>query len=170
MLRKIILKIKTKLALKKGDEHISEAYANAKKIGLLYSFDAERKSGVIEELITKFESDQKDVHTMTFVPAKSGETPEYAFFTEKDLGANGKWKNESVKEFSDQNFDFLVSLDWDVNKYTQHILATSRSKCRVGRYEEGKSQFFEFMITPKDDHYQGYLKELYHYLTNVRNG
>ena len=171
MIKKIFLKIRTALALKSNDTNrVSETYAKAKSIGLLYTYNESLSQGLITGLIEKLESDGKSVHTMTFVPFKYGETPEYAYFNEKDMGTNGNWKNETVEKFRDNPFDFLISLDWNINKYTQNILAASRAKCRVGRYEEAKSQYFELMINPKGENYEGFLKELYHYVTNVRNG
>jgi hypothetical protein len=171
MIRKLFLKIKTALALKSNDAiRVSEAYANAKAIGLLYSYNESVSQSKIDELIEKLEADGKSVHTVTFVPVKTGETPEYAYFNENDLAANGNWKNEGVESFRDNPFDFLISLDWNINKYTQNILAASRAKCRVGRFEEEKSQYFELMINPKDEKYESFLKEVYHYVTNVRNG
>lgn len=172
MIGKFLLKIKTALALKKNDAlRVSDAYKEARKIGLLYSLDEDRTKNMLDELIGKFESDQKKVRTMTFVPvAAKIESPGYAYFNEKDLNAKGNWSKDTVEQFRNEPFDFLVSLDWNQNKYTQNILAGSKAKCRVGRYEEGKSQYFELMINPSDDKYESYLGEVYHYLTNVRNG
>ncbi|WP_420580610.1 DUF6913 domain-containing protein [Reichenbachiella sp.] len=172
MIRKLLLKIKTALALKKNDAiRVSDAYKEAKKIGLLYTLDDNRSDETLAEIITKFESDQKEVSTMTFVPkAAKRPDPDYAFFNEKDLNAKGNWSKVAVSDFKNEPFDFLVSLDWNQNKYTQNILAGSKAKCRVGRYEEGKDQYFEMMIIPEDDKYASYLTQVYHYLTNVRNG
>lgn len=172
MIRKILLKIKTALELKKNDAiRVSDAYKEAKHIGLLFSLDEHRPKEVLDDLITKFESDQKLVSTMTFVPiAAKLPDPGYAYFNEKDLNAKGNWSKESVSQFRKEPFDFLVSLDWNQNKYTQNILAGSKAKCRVGRYEEGKDQYFEMMINPNDDKYAKYIEQVYHYLTNVRNG
>ncbi|MEO9802288.1 MAG: hypothetical protein ABJF04_03525 [Reichenbachiella sp.] len=172
MIGKFLVKIKTALALKRNDAiRVSDAYKEAKKIGLLYSLDDGRSSEMLENLISKFESDRKVVSTMTFVPvAAKLENPGYAYFNEKDLNTKGNWSKDTVEQFRKEPFDFLVSLDWNQNKYTQNILAGSKAKCRVGRYEEGKSQYFELMISPSDDKYESYLGEVYHYLTNVRNG
>lgn len=172
MLGKFLVRIKTALALKRNDAiRVSEAYKAAKKIGLLYTLDQNRAEDLLEELIKKFESDHKEVNTMTFVPVASKlENPPYAHFDEKDLNAKGNWSNDSVKDFRNEPFDFLVSLDWNQNKYTQNILAGSKAKCRVGRYEEGKNKYFELMISPGNEKYESFLDEVYHYLTNVRNG
>ena len=172
MIRKVLLKIKTALALKKNDAiRVSDAYKEAKKIGLIYTYDSTRPKSKVEDLIKNFEADQKQVSTMTFVPVSAKlADPGYAYFNEKDLNAKGNWSKDTVSQFRDEPFDFLVSLDWNQNKYTQNILAGSRAKCRVGRYEEGKDQYFEMMINPNDDKYASYLEQVYHYLTNVRKG
>ena len=172
MIRRIILKIKTAIALKKNVTiRVSDAYKEAKHIGLLYSLDKNRPKEMLDDLIAKFESDHKKVSTMAFVPvaAKLSDLG-YAYFNERDLNAKGNWSKDSVSQFRNEPFDFLVSLDWSQNKYTQNILAGSKAKCRVGRYEEGKNQYFEMMINPNDEKYATYLEQVYHYLTNVRNG
>lgn len=172
MIGKFLVKLKTALALKKNDAlRVSDAYKEAKSIGLIYSLDDNRSKDMLSRIIAKFESDNKEVSTMTFVPVAAKITdPGYAYFNEKDLNTRGNWTKETVTQFRNTPFDFLVSLDWSQNKYTQNILAGSKAKCRVGRYEEGKSQYFEMMINPSDDRYESYIDEVYHYLTNVRNG
>lgn len=172
MIRKALLKLKTALALKKNDAiRVSDAYREASKIGLLSTYDETRPKEAIEEFIQKLEADQKLVSTMTFIPvAAKIPDPEYAFFNEKDLNSKGNWRKEEVGRFKEEPFDFLISLDWNQNRYSQNILAGSRAKCRVGRYEEGKDQYFEMMINPNDDKYADFIQQLYHYLTNVRNG
>lgn len=172
MIGKLLIKIKTALALKKNDtERVSDAYKEAKKIGLILTFDETRPSAKVNDLVQKLEADQKQVSTMTFVPvAAKVPEPDFAFFNEKDLNTKGNWSKDVVRQFLTEPFDFIVSLDWNQNKYTQNILAGTKAKCRVGRYEEGKDQYFEMMINPNDDKYASYLEQVYHYLTNVRNG
>lgn len=172
MIRKAILKIKTALALKKGSPNrVSEAYKQASAIGLLYSYEKAEDEKPRRELIEKLEADGKKVSTMTFVGISQDIVdPEYAFFTEKDFNAKGSWSKPIVEGFIKQPFDFLISMDCQLNKYTQHILASSSSKCRVGKFEEGKSKYFELMINSGEMNYSAFLKSLYHYLTNVRNG
>lgn len=172
MIKKLLLKIKTALALKRNDTiRVSDAYKVAKKIGLLYSLDENRSDDALDELIKKFKSDKKKVSTMTFIPVSAKiKDPGFAYFNEKDLNTKGNWSKETVDQFRNEQFDFLVSLDWSQNKYTQNILAGSKAKCRVGRYEEDKSKYFELMISTGDDKYESFLDEVYHYLTNVRNG
>ena len=162
MIKKAILKIKTALALKKkGQNRISEAYKQAKSIGLIYSFESKENEKAQKEMIQRIEGDGKQVHTITYVDSSKGLTdPDYAFFTDKDLDAKGSWKNPIVEEFKKNPFDFLVSLDGELNKYTQNILAASAAKCRVGKFEEDKSQFFELMINPGELNYSAFLKSM----------
>ena len=53
---------------------------------------------------------------------------------------------------------------------TQNILAKSKAKCRVGRFEEGKSDYFEMMIDHKENNYDQFIDQVFHYIKNVRNG
>ncbi len=171
MIRKQLVKLRTKFALKRNDAiRISDGYVQAKSIGILHSHCDPTREQLIDNLQTRLKNDGKKVNRLVFVPRakKNGEKPQNSF-SEMSLKANGKWKDEEVKSFQDSVFDYLISLDWETNKYTRNILAACKAKCRVGRFEEEYSEYFELMLQHGDDNFEAYLDQLYHYLKNMRN-
>lgn len=171
MIGKYLVDLKTKFALKKNDAiRISDGYEHAKKIGVLYSNSSALELEVISELIGKIERDGIEVEAMTFVPnVKKTETFDFPFFTEHDLSPNGKWRKPEVDKFQNEAFDYLICLDEETNKYIRNILALSKAKCRVGKYEEGFDQYFELMIDYGEGNFERFVDQLFHYLKSVRN-
>lgn len=172
MIGKHLVKIATKFALRKNDAiRIADGYESASRIGVIYSYSDEAPLDSIGDFIKRIERDGKEVSTMSFISkAPKDESHDFAFFTERDLSANGKWKNEDVLVFVKEPFDYLISLDQENNKFFKHVLAASKAKCRVGCFEEDNSKYFELMINHGEDDYEAFLGQVYHYLTNMRNG
>ena len=172
MIGKYLIKLRTKFALKRNDAiRVSDGYQSAQKIGILYNIGNRTQENLIKDFVQKLKSDGKKVKNLVFVSkAKKKDEFAFSFFTESDFKPSGKWKKPEVEEFKLTPFDYLVSLDWETNKYTRNILAGAKAKCRVGRYEENFSQYYELMLQHNDDNFEAYLDQLYHYLKNMRNG
>jgi hypothetical protein len=172
MIGKYLVKLVTKFALKRNDAiRIADGYDQAVEIGVLYSLKEPKKMQRIQDFLQVLKRDGKKPVPLTFVPkVKKDEVHDYPHFTKKDLSTNGKWKNPLVKDFQEKPFDYLINLDWETNKFTRSILAVSKAKCRMGRFEEDNSKYFELMINHGDDNYDTYVDQVYHYLTNMRNG
>ncbi|MFY0627265.1 MAG: hypothetical protein JXR07_13275 [Reichenbachiella sp.] len=172
MIGKYLVKLKTKFALKRNDAiRISDGFQNAKKIGVIYTQSVDLDMEVVNEFIKKLESAGKTVQTITFISkVKKTDSFDFPFFTENDFSANGKWRKPEVENFKKEAFDYLISLDQETNKYTRNILASSKAKCRVGKFEEGFDQYFELMIDHSDNNFEAFIDQLFHYLKSVRNG
>ena len=61
----------------------------------------------------------------------SGESERF-IFTKKDISVTGTIKNDRISFFTDQAFDFLISLDSSQNINYKYILAVSKASCKVG--------------------------------------
>ena len=172
MIRKFVVKFMTKFALKRNKtERDSESYANAKRIGLVYSYVNDGQHHQVDGLRQKLVADGKSVETLVFTPrALKLDDFHEPCFTELDYSSKGKWKKDHVVAFKTTAFDYLICLDEEINKYIRNILASSKAKCRVGGYAEGNEAFFEFMINQRDMTYAQYLEQLYHYITQLKNG
>lgn len=171
MIRKLLIKLKTRFALKKDTLRGSDAYQSAKYFGVLYTLSDDKQINEVNDFLTSLKEDGKEVRTLVYIPKlKKGNVPSFSHFTDKDFSSLGKWVKEEVEEFKNESFDYLISLDSVINKFSKNILATSKSKCRVGRYEESTSSYFELMINHDGSNFPVFLQELYGYLKNVRNG
>lgn len=169
MIGKYLVKLRTKFALKKKAERGSKAYQDAKRFGILYTYSTEKNHKLAYEWIEELRKDGKEVEVITFIPkVKKDDTFDYPFFSERDFRNSG-WVKQEVVDFKEAAFDFLISLDKGLDKFTMNILATCKSKCRVGVYAEGFSQYFEMMINYDKDDFKSLLKEMHHYLKELRD-
>ncbi|MEO7992169.1 MAG: hypothetical protein ABI663_21640 [Chryseolinea sp.] len=142
------LKLRTNSSLKRNKTlRANLPYKQAHKIGIIFSVEDKIKHDAIKELIKKFEHDGKQVQVIEFLPDKK-ENYEFLFdfFSDKDLSFWGSITSENALKFSDTPFDFLYYIDATPNPLVMNLLARSKSKCRVGKFWDENSAFFELMI------------------------
>ena len=142
------LKIRTNNQLKKNkSQRASTPYTQAQTVGILFSVEDKQKHDHIKEFIHKLEHDGKKVQVLEYLPNKK-ENYEFMFdfFTLKEVSFWGNIESEKTLKFSDTSFDYLFCLDTELNPMLSYLLARSKSKCRVGKFNEGDKPFFEFMI------------------------
>lgn len=142
------LKTRTANQLKKNKSlRKSTDYKKAETIGILFSVEDKKKHDEVKEFIQKLQQDGKKVQVLEFLPEKK-ENPEFMFdfFTLKDVSFWGKIESAKTLKFSDTSFDYLFCLDTKLNPMISYILARSKSKCRVGKYDENVESLFELMI------------------------
>ena len=142
------LKIRTNNQLKENKAlRSSIPYKQAATIGILFSVEDKKKHDDIKELIHKLEHDGKKVQVLEYLPVKK-ENYEFMFdfFTINDISFWGKIESEKTLKFSDTPFDYLFCIDTEPNPMILYLLARSKSKCRVGRFQHEEKSFFEFMI------------------------
>jgi hypothetical protein len=142
------LKIRTNNQLKKNKSlRTNIPYKQALSVGVIFSVEDKQKHDQIKEFVHKLEHDGKKVQVLEYLPNKK-ENYEFLFdfFTIKDISFWGKIESEKTLKFSDTPFDYLFCLDTEQNPMLQYLLARSKSKCRVGKFNENGKSFFELMI------------------------
>lgn len=142
------LKTRTNNQLKKNKSvRKSTDYKKAETIGILFTVEDKKKHDDVKEFIQKLQQDGKKVQVLEFLPEKK-ENPEFMFdfFTIKDITFWGKIESAKSLKFSDTSFDYLFCLDTKLNPMISYVLARSKSKCRVGKYDETAEPLFELMI------------------------
>jgi hypothetical protein len=142
------LNIRTSNQLKKNKSlRASIPYKQALTVGVLFTVEDKKKHDDIKEFIHKLEQDGKKVQVLEYLPIKK-ENYEFLFdfFTLKDISFWGKIESEKTLKFSDTPFDYLFNLDTERNPMVLYLLARSKSKCRVGKFQEQEKSFFELMI------------------------
>ena len=145
------LKMRTTSALKKkGATRVSIPYKNAKTVGIIFSVEDKQKHDQIKEFVKHLEHDGKKVDVLEFLPKKK-ENYEflYDFFTDEDLSFWGRITSEKAIKFSNTPFDYLFYIDTQPNPLVLDVLARSKAACRVGKFNEPESEFFEMMIEDK---------------------
>jgi len=163
------LKIRTNSQLKKNKTpRSSTPYKRALSIGILFSVEDKQKHDHIKEFIHKLEHDGKKVQVLEYLPNKK-ENYEFMFdfFTLKDISLWGKIESEKTLNFSDTPFDYLFCLDTERNPMVLYLLARSKSKCRVGRFNDNEKTFFEFMID-SEGNTKNLIDGIYKYTTQLK--
>lgn len=142
------LNIRTNNQLKKNKSlRSSIPYKQALTVGVLFTVEDKKKHDDIKEFIHKLEQDGKKVQVLEYLPVKKDNYEfMFDFFTIKDISFWGKIESEKTLKFSDTPFDYLFCMDTERNPMVLYLLARSKAKCRVGRFQDKEKSFFELMI------------------------
>ena len=142
------LKMRTTTALRKSSvKRASTPYKHAESFGIIFSVEDRQKHDNIKDLIKRLEQDGKKVSVLEFLPKKK-ENYEFLFdfFTLEDLSFWGNINSEKAVKFSNTPFDYLFYIDSQSNPLVLNLLARSKAHCRVGKFNEAESPYFEMMI------------------------
>lgn len=142
------LNIRTNNQLKKNKSlRSSIPYKQALTVGVLFTVEDKKKHDDIKEFIHKLEQDGKKVQVLEYLPVKKDNYEfMFDFFTINDISFWGKIESEKTLKFSDTPFDYLFCMDTERNPMVLYLLARSKAKCRVGRFQDQEKSFFELMI------------------------
>jgi hypothetical protein len=163
------LRMRTYSALKKNNAHrASIPYKRAQSVGIIFSVEDKQKHDHIKEFIKNLELDGKKVQVLEFLPRKK-ENFEFLFdfFTDQDLSFWGKITSPLAMKFSDTPFDYLFYVDQESNPMVLHLLAACKAHCRVGRFAEPDSPYFELMIEHKGP-VKALIDSMYKYTKQLR--
>ena len=169
MLKSSFLNMRTRLALKKNRTlRGSVAWKKAQSVGIIFSVVDRQKHDDIKEMIRQLESDGKKVKVLEFLPPKK-ENFEFLFdfFTLEELSFWGKITSVRAIQFTMVPFDYLFYVDNEPNPMVLNILAESKAVCRIGKYNDGDSAFYELMIDAKGTT-RGLIDNMYKYTRQLR--
>jgi hypothetical protein len=161
--------MRTNQALKKNHSlRASLPYKQAVNIGVLFTVEDKQKHLEVKEFIHLLEQDGKKVQVLEYLPLKKENYEfKFDFFTIKDLSFWGKINSTPAQKFSDTPFDYLFYIDKESNPLALYLLATSKARCRVGRYLENEESFFEMMIG-QNGTTKGLLDTMYKYTKQLK--
>ena len=169
MFKMNFLKWRTDSALKKNKSlRSSLPYKQAKNIGIIFSVEDKQKHADIKEFIGHLETDGKQVKVLEFLPKKK-ENYEFLFdfFTIQDLSFWGSINSHHAEKFSETHFDYLFYVDNQSNPLVLNLLARCKARCRVGKFSEEESPFFELMIESKGST-KGLIDNMYKYTKQLK--
>jgi hypothetical protein len=169
MFKMNFLRMRTYQALKKNNSiRASIAFRKAQQVGILFSVEDKQKHNDIKEFIHQLEQDGKKVRVLEYLPLKQ-ENYEFMFdfFSVKDLDFWGKINSDSAQTFCETPFDYLYYIDREPNPMALYLLAACKARCRVGRFKEGESTFFELMIGQNGTN-KGLIETMYKYTKQLR--
>jgi len=169
MFKMTFLKIRTDSALKKNKtSRASMPYKQAASMGIIFSVEDKQKHEDIKEFVQQLERDGKKVQVLEFLPEKkTNHEFKFDFFTIKDLSFWGDLNATNALKFADTPFDYLFYIDKESNPLILHLLARSKAHCRVGKYNELESHYFELMIE-QNGTTKGLIETMYNYTRQLR--
>lgn len=148
---------------------------NAKRIGILYTLDDVPDYNLVSEFVSQLQHDHKEVKALGFVKNKAlvqRFLPKlsYDFFSKRDLTWFYKPIHTQVRDFIEKEFDLLIDLSLRETFPLQYIAGLSNALCRVGKFSEKNTEYYDFMIDLKpamttDD----FLGQIRHYLTVINS-
>lgn len=161
MIKSALLKQKCKkLAKQPQAEHLS--YRKASNIGILYN-SQEFGRELIDELADSIKGDGKELLTLAFTEKESGEK---FSFCRKDVSVSGNLMKKPMGLFTNQAFDFLISLDTSGDINYKYVLALSKAACKVGITTDTYKDLLLMSIKPSSTDSEG-MKDIVKYLKMI---
>ncbi len=163
------LKLRTSMAVKKNrNSHGSVAWKKAQSVGIIFSVVDRQKHDDIKEFIRQLEHDGKKVKVLEFLPQKK-ENFEFLFdfFTMEELSFWGKITSTRALQFMTMPFDYLFYIDQEPNPLVLSLMAESKATCRIGKFTETDSVFYELMIEHKGT-LKSLIDNMYKYTRQLR--
>ena len=146
-------KIRQALQLQAGVKRQTPNYDEANTVGILLKTNNLSMAQSIQKFISQLIKDGKRVSILHYI-GKNDPTIDLGFqhysFSEKQIDSLGNINLEVVETFIAQNFDFLYCVSKEDELPFQYILAKSKAKCRVGKFDSNPS-FYELMINLKPE-------------------
>ncbi|HEY9116233.1 MAG TPA: hypothetical protein VIN11_00320 [Roseivirga sp.] len=131
---------------RKRDGKISiPSYEQAVKIGILYTYEGERKEESIDLLKQLLDQD-KHIEVLCLMDNKEIASSKNPCFYVDELNHWGKIKSEIASQFLTTSYDYLIHLDFELNDILKSFLNRTQAKCRVGYYSEIGGPYYELMI------------------------
>ena len=146
----------------------------ARRVGILYTLEDIPDYDKVSEFVAELQLEHKEVKALGFVKSKNliqRFLPKlsYDFFSRKDVTWFYRPIHQTVKDFMNKEFDLLIDLSLADSYPLKYISGLSKAICRVGRFSEGNSSFYDLMIDPKPAvTFDEYLSQIRHYLTVIK--
>jgi hypothetical protein len=172
MLKKYLVEYKSRRALKRNPvTRINPSFQEAKQIGILFTWEGEKKVEIIEHFISELKISGKKSTVLCFYYRKDDiPSRTFNYFTPQDFDHFASVKTESLRQFINVEFDFLFHLDTFKNVYIEYILAFSKAKCRVSRLDFERKEFYDFMIkTGENEGIEHLCRHVLHYTKSLVN-
>jgi len=147
----------------------------AKRIGILYTLDDIPDYDKVSEFVSELQHNHKDVKALGFVKNKNLITRflpklSFDFFSFRDLSWFYRPIHIKLKDFIEKEFDLLIDLSVYENFPIKYIAGLSHYFCKVGRFSEENSNYYDLMIDIKSSAtLEDYLGHIRHYLTIINS-
>jgi len=121
------------------------SYEQAKKIGIIYTYEGDKKEEAIDHIISLI-NNEKEVDVLCYMNKRENASSKNPTFRIEQLNNWGKFSSEEASHFLNSPFDFLIHLDFELNEIMKNMLIHTKAKCRVGFHSEIGNDYYELMI------------------------
>jgi len=172
--RKIGLYYYNRDRLKSRHVHGMVNLPEARRVGILYTLEDVPDYDRVSEFVTQLQQEHKEVKALGFVKSKSlvrRFLPKlsYDFFSRRDVTWFYRPIHDTVKDFMSKEFDLLIDLSLSDSFPLKYISGLSSAICRVGRFSEDNTPYYDLMIDIKPaSSVDDYLSQIRHYLTIIK--
>jgi hypothetical protein len=92
------------------------------------------------------------------------------FFTQSDLNWYYKPISAVVRNFAQKEFDILLDLHTGDSIPFRYIVAESRSRFKIGKYDVPNVKLYDFMLSTKEHlPFAQYIEQVKHYMNTIRH-
>ncbi len=151
-------------------------FDDAKSIGILYDSSNEKHF----ELIRKYVKEIRDTHHKEVLALGYYDQVELPpmrfsklgldFFTKKNLNWYFKPITPIVRNFVNHEFDILIDLHTGNSIPFRYIVAMSKARFKIGKYEKAAADFYDFMISTGEQlTMTQFIEQINHYLRSFRH-
>ena len=163
-----------KESVKLSQAHGMVNLPQAKRVGILYTLDDIPDYDKVSVFVAQLQLEHKEVKALGFVKSRNLiqrflPRLSFDFFSRKDITWFYRPIHQSVKDFMDKEFDLLIDLSLADSFPLKYIAGLSKAICRVGRFSEDNTSFYDLMIDAKPAvTFDEYLSQIRHYLTVIK--
>lgn len=146
----------------------------AESIGIVYKSNHEKDSEAVKALKKELKEQGKNVTLLEYYDADEEpenvlSTKNYSFITYKDLTFFDLPKNSAIHDFSENQYDIVISLCLDQCLPLHYVMAIAKANFKIGIYTEEYANLYDFMINAESnttlvqliDTLKYYLKSIY---------
>lgn len=133
-------------------------YHQVNQIGILFHLTPDDDPEPLARFIKKLEQDHKKLKVLTYFEHPYSHPYKFYidYFLKSDIAWNGEINSPKMNQFIDTQFDFLFCIESEPQPIFDIILSQTRANCRVGLFDEKRTNLFELMVQNPDWHNVSY--------------
>lgn len=140
----------------------------AKRIGILLDAKNAKDRITVTKYAESLSQKNKEVSILSFQNNKEKENNNPRFLNKLDVNWFNIPSQEKIDAFQQKKHDILIAAFVNECLPLEYIVATSNARCRVGAFNDSKSDYFELMINIKKDASLKYLlQQIDHFLHTI---
>lgn len=127
-------------------------YHQVNQIGILFHISSDVDSEPLARFIKKLEYDHKKLKILTYFDHFHSHPYRFYidYFLKEDISLMGKIEAPKVQQFVDTEFDFLFCVESEPQPVFDMILSQTKANCRIGLFQESRTNLFEMMVENPD--------------------